>query len=132
MPRDERILIMDDEDMVRRTASRLLAKLGYTTSTASHGQEAIAMYEEALAEGRPYAAVIVDLTIPGGMGGKEAVQRLRAIDPNVRALVSSGYSDDPVVADYQSHGFTGVVSKPYTLAEMRRALSKALANKGNR
>jgi PAS domain S-box-containing protein len=131
IPRDERILIMDDEDMVRVTASRLLAKLGYTTSAASHGQEAVAMYEEALAVGRPYSAVIVDLTIPGGMGGREAVQRLRAIDPNVKALVSSGYSDDPVVADYQSHGFTGVVSKPYTLAEMRRALSKALSDKSN-
>ena len=121
------ILIMDDDEMVRETAGKVLAHLGYTAFYARDGAEAIAAYEQARAEGRPFDAVIMDLTIPGGMGGKEAVKRLRELDPSVKAIVSSGYSDDPVMANYAEYGFNGVVSKPYTIHKLGETIRKALA-----
>ncbi|MER3404267.1 MAG: hypothetical protein C4289_03075, partial [Chloroflexota bacterium] len=77
--------------------------------------------------GRPFDAVIMDLTVPGQMGGREAIERLRALDPDVRAIVSSGYSDDPVMGDYARYGFCGVLSKPYRAADLAAALAQALA-----
>lgn len=121
------ILFMDDDEMVRDTAGKILTRLGYTVSFARDGAEAIAAYEQARAEERPFDAVIMDLTIPGGMGGKEAVKRLREIDPSVKTIVSSGYSDDPVMADYAEYGFSGVVSKPYTIGKLGEIIRKVLA-----
>ncbi len=121
------ILFMDDDEMVRDTAGRILTRLGYTVFYARDGAEAITAYEQARAEGRPFDVVIMDLTIPGGMGGKEAVKRLREIDPSVKAIVSSGYSDDPVMANYADYGFNSVVSKPYTIHKLGDTIRKVLA-----
>lgn len=117
-----RILVMDDEEMIRQIVGRLLEHLGYTTCFAVDGQEAIRMYEQALNEGVPYDAVIMDLTIPGGMGGKEAINLLRDIDPDIRAVVSSGYSNDPVMANYRDYGFSGIARKPFDIREISAVL----------
>ncbi len=121
-----RILIMDDEAMIREAASEMLGFFGYETATVADGAEAIRRYREALAEKRPFAAVIMDLTIPGGMGGKEAMEHLLRIDPGLKAIVSSGYANDPIMANHRAYGFSGVVPKPYKIEEMRWALEKIL------
>jgi two-component system cell cycle sensor histidine kinase/response regulator CckA len=123
-----RILVMDDERQVREAGSRMLAELGYEVDTAEEGGRALEMYREALDEGVPYAGVILDLTVPGGLGGVETVRRLTAIDPGVRAIVSSGYSDDPVMAEHERYGFAGVIVKPYTVGELGSALRQALTS----
>ena len=117
-----RVLAMDDEPIMRETLRETLRVLGFEPVVVRDGEEAVARYVQALREGEPFTAVILDLTIAGGMGGRETIGRLRAIDPAVRAIVSSGYSDDPVMARYRDHGFRGVVAKPYTLAELRAVL----------
>jgi PAS domain S-box-containing protein len=121
-----RILLMDDEEVVRRVARKMLGHLGYQVDLAPDGSEAIAMYQQAKEEGRPYAAVVMDLTVPAGMGGREAVARLRLLDPEVRAIVSSGFSNDPVMAEFRDHGFSGVIGKPYRLEELSSALRRAI------
>ena len=117
-----RILVMDDEESIRILAGRILNQLGYEPESARDGVEAVMLYKKARESSRPYDAVILDLTIPGGMGGKDAINELLKIDPDVRAIVSSGYSDDPVLTNFQEYGFKAVVPKPYEL----RSLSKAL------
>jgi CheY-like chemotaxis protein len=119
-----RILIMDDEEIVREMLIMMLQKLGYEAYSAADGEEAIKLYKEALAESRPFAAVIFDLTVPGGMGGKETIQELLTIDPQVKAIVSSGYSDDPIMANFKTYGFQGVITKPYRITELSGILSK--------
>jgi PAS domain S-box-containing protein len=121
-----RIMIMDDEEIVRRVVCDMLSYLGYEGVEAIDGQEAIDLYRDSLQSGRKIDAVIMDLTIPGGMGGKEAVRRLQELDPGVRAIVSSGYSDDPVIHDYGSAGFCDIVAKPYQLIELSRTLTRVL------
>jgi len=120
-----RVLVMDDEQMVREIATAMLEALGYETESAADGEEAIVLYQQARAQDKPFSAVIMDVTIPGGMGGKEAVRELLAIDPGIRALVSSGYSNDPVMADYAEYGFCAVIPKPYRLADLAAALKTA-------
>ncbi len=119
-----RVLVMDDEETIRDVAKALLEHLGYHVDVAKDGDEAIALYQAAQREENPYHCVIMDLTIPGGMGGREAIERLLAIDPGTRAIVSSGYSNDPVMADHRKFGFLGILAKPYTMAEMGRAVSQ--------
>ncbi len=124
-----RILVMDDEEMIRRLAGNILTRLGYEPSFAPHGEEAIALYQEALAEGVPFDAVILDLTVKGGLGGKETIQKLVAIDPAVRGIVSSGYSNDPGVTNYRDYGFCAVVAKPYRIKEISDALERLLGKR---
>jgi two-component system, cell cycle sensor histidine kinase and response regulator CckA len=121
-----RILVMDDEEPIRRLLARMLSGLGYEVETAKEGAEAVRMFEDAKATGRPFAAVLVDLTVPGGMGGKQALGRLRGIDPAVKVIVSSGYSDDPVMADYRGHGFDDVVPKPWTPAQLSEVFRRVI------
>lgn len=118
----EQILIMDDEEMIRSLSSELLSLLGYQVYTCKNGEEAIDIYKTAQELGRPFNAVIMDLTIPGGMGGKEAAQNILAIDPEARLIVSSGYSNDPVLAEYSKYGFIAAVSKPYTVDKLIKTL----------
>ncbi len=122
-----RVLVMDDEDIVRTVAGELLRELGHDAEFAAHGEAAIERYQEAKNGGRPYDLVILDLTIRGGMGGLETLGRLRKIDPNVKAVVSSGYSDDEVVSDYRKHGFTAFLKKPYDLFALREMLDANLS-----
>ena len=122
-----KLLIMDDDDMVCDLASKILARCGYTVATAPGGQEAIALYRQALESGAPFDAVIMDLTIPGGPGGKEVIKDLLALDPRVHAIVSSGYADDPVMANPSAYGFKGTVAKPYTARALREAVALVLA-----
>jgi CheY-like chemotaxis protein len=121
---------MDDEGLVRSVASELLQSLGHEVGLAAHGEEALRKYREAREAGRPFAVVILDLTIKGGLGGAETMRALAGIDPGVRAIVSSGYSDDGVVADYQEHGFRAFLKKPYSLEQLRRTLDGVLAEPG--
>ncbi|HTZ19071.1 MAG TPA: ATP-binding protein, partial [Dissulfurispiraceae bacterium] len=104
-----KVLVMDDEEMIREVAGRMLNHLGYEVGLAADGNEAVALYTTAKSEGNPFDIVIMDLTIPGGMGGKETIQKLAEIDPGIRALVSSGYSHGPITAEYRKFGFCGVV-----------------------
>ena len=121
-----KILIMDDEDMIREITGELLQNLGYQVEFAKNGSEAIDIYREAQDLGKPFDAVILDLTVPGGMGGKETIKGLLEIDPKVKAIVSSGYSNDPIMAEYKKYGFHGVIIKPYRLTELSQTLQNVL------
>jgi PAS domain S-box-containing protein len=119
-----RVLVMDDEEQVLGIVARFLAICGYDPEVTRNGEELLTAFRRARVEGRPFDVVILDLVVPDGMGGKEALTRLREIDPQVRAIVSSGYSEDPVMADYAKHGFRGVLTKPYDLAELNDLLRR--------
>ena len=127
-----RILFMDDETILQELVSAMLEYLGFEVVCASNGEEALAHFQEARSAVSPFDAVIVDLTVPGGMGGFETVQRLRGLDPSVRAVVSSGYSNDPILANFRSHGFAGVIAKPYQMAELGQVLDEVIAAPASR
>jgi PAS domain S-box-containing protein len=122
-----RVLVMDDQEPLLRLYTALLGSMGYSAETAPEGKRAIELYEAAMEEGRAFEAVILDLTVPDGLGGAETLVALKELDPNVTALVSSGYSNDAIMANYQQYGFIGVLKKPFTMKELGEALSKALA-----
>ena len=121
-----RILLMDDESIIRDATGRVLRGFGYEVTAARDGAEAIALYREASESGCPFAAVILDLTVRGGMGGQEAFEILRRMDPEVKAIVSIGYSDAPIIADFKEHGFCGVVIKPYAPEELGEVLREVV------
>jgi CheY-like chemotaxis protein len=120
-----RVLVMDDEPVVRTAAAGMLAQLGYEAVVAPDGLEAVRLLEEERRAGRRFSAAVLDLTVPGGMGGIETLARLRDLDPALRAVASSGYSTDPVMATPGRFGFAAVLPKPYTLEELARAMSDA-------
>lgn len=124
-----RILLMDDEETIHRMVGRALRVLGYEVESVYDGDEAMRVYGDALRSDRPYDLAIMDLTIPGGMGGKEAVGKLLELDPSARVLVSSGYANDPVMADYAEYGFAGRVAKPIDIDELAEAVSRALSER---
>ena len=124
-----RILVMDDDEAVRKLLMRILRHLGYEVACARDGVEAIGFYEKASASGCGFDAVLLDLTIPGGMGGLEAGARLRKIDPAVKLIASSGYSDAPVMSDFRTHGFDDVIPKPWTPAQVSEVLTRVLAHR---
>ncbi len=124
-----RILIMDDEEVVRVVAGHMLESLGYEAEFAENGEQAIEKYRTAMKSNKPFHAVILDLTVRGGMGGKEAVGKLAAMDPKVRAIVSSGYSADDILSHYRDHGFQDVLSKPYQIEVLSRVLHGLLDRK---
>ena len=109
----------------------MLSHLGYTVEIARDGKEAVNFYREAMGVGQAYDAVILDLVVPGGIGGKKTVQMIRNFDANARVIVSSGYSNDPVMKEYARHGFSGMVKKPYKLGQISRALHKVLSGRKN-
>ncbi|MGE5444994.1 MAG: response regulator [Ignavibacteriales bacterium] len=124
-----RVLIMDDEEMIREVTGEMLSHIGYEVECASDGAEAIELYKRAREENNPFDVVIMDLTVLEGMGGKEAIRRLIEIDPNIRAVVSSGYSDDRVMSEYRNHGFRGVISKPYSIGDLSGVLHEVMNEK---
>jgi len=122
-------LFMDDEEPIRQMAAFLLRRFGFDVVCVADGEEVVRKYQEAQNNGAPFLLVMVDLTVPGGMGGREAVAELRKIDPQVKAIVSSGYSSDPVLANYREHGFCGVAAKPYEMADLAQVLRSVLAER---
>ncbi len=124
-----RVLLMDDEEIIRNVGRKMLMNLGYEVEVASEGQEAVELYCQALAAKQPFVAVILDLTVPGGAGGLEALARLLEVDPQVKAIVSSGYSSDPVMAEPDRHGFAGVIAKPYRIEDLGSLLLSVIGSK---
>jgi nitrogen-specific signal transduction histidine kinase/ActR/RegA family two-component response regulator len=124
-----KILVMDDEAIVRDVTGQILKHLGYDVEFAGDGSEAIDLYRKAKESGKPFDLVIMDLTVPGGMGGKEAIYRLIEIDPDARAIVSSGYADNLVMSDFRQYGFKGVVAKPYKIQQLALVLHSVLKNR---
>jgi CheY-like chemotaxis protein len=125
-----KILFMDDDSMLREMANAMLEMLGYDREFAKDGAEAIEMYSKAIETGKPYDVVVLDLTIPGAMGGKEAVKKLLELDPELKAVVCSGYSDDPVMSNYHEYGFKGKMAKPFDFKTLSRVLNDVI--KGER
>lgn len=122
------ILLMDNDDMVRELATKMLETAGYSVTKANDGGEAIRLYREAMESGHPYDVIILDLTVPGGMGGKEAMKFLLKTDPNIKAIASSGYSNDSIMSEYKKYGFTAVIAKPYKVRELSEIVSKVIGN----
>jgi CheY-like chemotaxis protein len=124
-----KILIMDDEDFIREIATEILEFKGYEIESCADGKEAVEIYKSARAGNVPFDAVILDLTVPGGMGGKEAATHLCRIDPDAVLIVSSGYSNDPVIANYRQYGFSGAILKPFDADSLTGALEMLIPGK---
>ncbi|HAS17630.1 MAG TPA: hypothetical protein DCR39_07050 [Nitrospiraceae bacterium] len=124
-----KILLVDDEVMIRKVTGEILCYIGYKVEFAADGLEAIDLYKRGMEEGKPFDLVIMDLTIPGGMGGVETIKELQRLDPDVMAIVSSGYSDDPILSDYEKYGFKGVAAKPYKVTELSHIIYDVITNK---
>lgn len=116
------ILIMDDEEMVLEIASRILNHLGYEVTVCRNGTEALSLYQKAFNSGKPFLAVFMDLTIPGGMGGKEVAEHIRKLHTEAYLVVSSGYSNDHVMSNYSNYGFQAAIAKPYTVHDFTSIL----------
>jgi len=125
-----KILIMDDQEPILKMVGRMLNRVGYETEFATDGAQAIEKYRDSCQSKNRFALVILDLTVPGGMGGAETILELLKIDPKVKAVVSSGYSNDPIMANYEDYGFCGVVSKPYTKDQLAETLNEIFDRKG--
>ena len=120
------ILIMDDEPQIRKVLGQMVETCGYSFQAVPDGEEAISVFRQAQDSGTPFSAVILDLTIPGGLGGKEVVKEMLLLDPHLRAIVVSGYSNDPVLANYEDYGFKGRVAKPFNLIDLSLVLNSVL------
>lgn len=121
-----KIMVMDDDEMVRTIAEAMLMHLGYESELAADGEEAVGLYQKALPTGTEADLIIMDLAIPGGMGGEVAVKEILALNPEAKVLVSSGYTDDPIMADYTAYGFCGAIAKPYQIQEFYTTIQKIL------
>jgi two-component system cell cycle sensor histidine kinase/response regulator CckA len=124
-----KIMIMDDTEIVREIVRDMLDNIGYDVVIATDGKEAIELYKSAKETGVPIDAIIMDLNIPGGMGGKETIQNLIVFDPGVKAIVSSGYSNDPIMSEFKKYGFSGVIAKPYKARDLNDVLSQVIERK---
>ncbi|MFH1954632.1 MAG: ATP-binding protein [Pseudomonadota bacterium] len=122
----QRVLVMDDEEMVRDVSAAMLSRFGYQVEFAADGVEAIEVYKKAKESGEPFDLVILDLTNYDGMGGVEAIKILLEIDPQIRAIITTGYSFDPVVSNFREYGFCGAITKPFTMDELSKAVQEAL------
>ncbi len=118
---------MDDEKIVRKLAISMLASMGYEVTTAINGAQAIETYRNSMESGIPYDVVILDLAVPGGMGGAETIKGLTKIDPEIKAIVSSGYSNNPIMANFREHGFRDFIAKPYKVRELGAVLRRVIA-----
>ncbi|MFZ1128077.1 response regulator [Methanoregula sp.] len=121
-----KVLLVDDEDIILDVSREVLQFLGYDAAFAKEGASAIELYAQEKEAGRPFDLVIIDLSIPEGMGGQETIEKLRSYDPQVKAIVSSGYANDPVVQDFSSYGFSGRLTKPYRINEMKTMLENMI------
>ncbi len=123
-----RILIMDDDEMIIDSVSQILSLAGYYVETAKDGNEAVVLCQRAKELGLPFKLAILDLTIPGGMGGRDTIKKLHEIDPDIKGIVSSGYSTDPIMSDYEDYGFNGVVIKPYKVEELQKVVCRVMGS----
>lgn len=121
-----RVLVMDDEEMILEVSSAMLRRLGYEVVVAQDGAAALELYQQAWQQGSPFDAVILDLTVPGGWGAKETIGPLLQVSPKVKVIVSSGFSDDPLMTEYRSHGFAGFLPKPYNLSQLSTVMHRVL------
>jgi CheY-like chemotaxis protein len=121
-----RILVMDDNEAVREVVVAMLENLGCAVTGASDGEEALRAYTWARSVDQPFDAVILDLTVPGGMSGEETMQRLLRLDPEVRAIVASGYTNAPVMAEYRKHGFQAALHKPFRAKDVEKVLRRVV------
>jgi len=121
-------LVMDDEEMIRDLAGEMLSYSGYRVVFSKNGEESIDFYKKEMDTGIPFDFVILDLTIPGGMGGKEAIKKILQIDPKAKVIVSSGYSNDPVMANYKEYGFSGVIAKPFQLKNLQKTINSVFVD----
>jgi CheY-like chemotaxis protein len=117
---------MEDEESIRDVTGEMLRHFGYEVAFAREGAEAIEMYKHAMDAGQPFDVLIMDLTIPGGMGGKEAVRKILDIDPQAKAVVATGYANDPIIADFRQHGFCDRIAKPYKSEELHGILHRVI------
>jgi CheY-like chemotaxis protein len=117
---------MDDEEMIRDLTKEMLSHFGHEVLLAKDGREAIAIFKEHHHSDNPVDVIIMDLTIPGGMGGKDAIKEILKIDPDAKAIVSSGYSNDPVMANYHQHGFKASLGKPFEMAQLKEIINSVL------
>ena len=124
-----RVLVMDDEEMIRNLSRQTLSRLGYEPALAKDGAEAVELYGAAKDSGKPFDIVILDLTIKGGAGGKEVIKKLMAIDPDIKAIISSGYPNDPVMTDFKAYGFAGALPKPHIRKDLIDMLTKVTMGK---
>ncbi len=122
-----RVLVMDDDEIIRYLCREMLLSLGQEVEVVKHGQEALETYQGAMAAGNPFDIIILDLTVRGGMGGAETLQKLLQIDPAVKAIVSSGYSDDTAIANHLSYGFKAYLIKPYEITVLQNTLTSLMA-----
>ena len=129
---DGRALLMDDEEVIHRTVGRLLGNLGYDVEGVPDGSQAVDAFRRAWEAGRPFDLVLLDLTVPGGMGGLEACARIRDLDPEARIVVSSGYADDPILTRPEEYGFTASLAKPMRRDELLDVLRQLGAPAGAR
>jgi two-component system cell cycle sensor histidine kinase/response regulator CckA len=120
---------MDDEEIVRKISGAILRQLGYEVEFARNGEEAVKAYGRSREAGRTFDAVILDLTVQGGMGGEKALSKLREIDPEVRAVVSSGYAVDPVMKEFGKYGFVDAIAKPYDAEGLKKLLAQLQIDK---
>lgn len=128
-PARAKILVMDDEPMLRQLAEAVIDHLGYRCEAARHGKEAITKYQEAMGKGEPFDMVILDLTVRGGMGGIPTMAQLLTFDPNVKAVIYTGYSADPILENYRLYGFQGALPKPYAIKNMADLIRRILGKK---
>jgi CheY-like chemotaxis protein len=122
-----RVLVMDDEDAVRSAVGMLIERMGHEVELAADGREALDIYRRARNQGNSFDVVLMDLTVRGGMGGQEAMEALLGMDPDAKAIVMSGYADNPVVLDPQRHGFRGVLAKPFNSVELKKVIDRAMS-----
>ncbi len=123
------ILVMDDDEMIRNVASSMLALLGYEVAVCASGEEAIELYKTSMETETPFLMVILDLTIPGGLGGKQAAEQILSLYPKACLIVSSGYSDDPIMSNFRNFGFSGMISKPYTMHNFEKVINSLLTQR---
>ena len=124
-----RILVMDDDEDIRTLLGLVLSEFGYLVELAEDGARAVELYKKAGKEGRPFDAVMMDLNVPGGMGGEEAIKKILEIDPGVKAVLSSGHTGDPVILNYWQYGFCACVVKPFDIFELLDLLDKLINSK---
>lgn len=126
--RASRVLVMDDDEVVRNLTVQKLIRLGYESEGASNGEEAVFKYKGARDSGKPFDVVVLDLIVRGGMGGKDALEMLIEIDPDVKAILTSGHAVDPVLTNFWEHGFFGVIRKPFVIRELDISIRQALSD----